>query len=101
MANIDFVPCDISVAGRVLGVFPEKLKDDQRVPDNLSYLGNICKTVSLISLLKKIYVIVMMNIFLFFFFIILSIIPFLTYKKYMHILFNICFSNFPSFSIPK
>lgn len=44
LANIDVVPCDISVAGRVLGVFPEKLKEDQRVPDNLSYLGDICKT---------------------------------------------------------
>ena len=46
MANIDIIPCDISVAGRILSNFPEKLKSDQRVPDNLSYLGSICKTVS-------------------------------------------------------
>jgi len=44
LANIDVVPCDISVAGRVLAAFPEKLKANQRVPDNLSYLGEICKT---------------------------------------------------------
>ncbi len=44
MAGIDVVPCDISVAGRVLALFPEKLKDDQRVPDNLSYLGALAKT---------------------------------------------------------
>lgn len=43
-AGIDVVPCDISVAGRVLALFPEKLKDDQRVPDNLAYLGELAKT---------------------------------------------------------
>lgn len=42
LANIDVVPCDISLSGRVLSVFPEKLK--KPVPDNLSYLGEICKT---------------------------------------------------------
>lgn len=44
LADIDFVPCDISVAGRILAAFPEKLKPEQRVADNLSYLGEICKT---------------------------------------------------------
>jgi isocitrate dehydrogenase len=43
MADVDVVPCDISVAGRVLGAFPEKLKPEQRVPDNLAYLGELCK----------------------------------------------------------
>jgi isocitrate dehydrogenase len=38
------VPCDISVAGRVLATFPDKLNPEQRVPDNLSYLGDLCKT---------------------------------------------------------
>lgn len=38
------VPCDISVAGRVLAAFPEKLKESQREPDNLSFLGDLCKT---------------------------------------------------------
>ena len=44
MADIDLVPCDISVAGRVLALFPEKLKPEQRVPDNLAYLGSLAKT---------------------------------------------------------
>lgn len=44
LADIDFVPCDISVAGRILATFPEKLKPEQRVADNLSYLGEMCKT---------------------------------------------------------
>ncbi len=32
------------MAGRVLATFPEVLKEDQRIPDNLAYLGEICKT---------------------------------------------------------
>jgi len=44
LAEVDIVPCDISVAGRVLAAFPEKLKPHQRVPDNLSHLGDLCKT---------------------------------------------------------
>lgn len=44
LAGIDVVPCDISVAGRVLALFPEKLKPEQRVPDNLEYLGELAKT---------------------------------------------------------
>jgi isocitrate dehydrogenase len=44
LAGIDVVPCDISVAGRVLALFPEKLNPEQRVPDNLSYLGDLAKT---------------------------------------------------------
>ena len=44
LADIDIVPCDISVAGRVLAAFPEKLKESQREPDNLSFLGDLCKT---------------------------------------------------------
>jgi isocitrate dehydrogenase len=46
LADIDIVPCDISVAGRVLAAFPEKLDEGQRVPDNLSYLGDLCKQPS-------------------------------------------------------
>jgi isocitrate dehydrogenase len=44
------VPCDISVAGRVLAAFPEKLKNP--IPDNLSYLGNLSHspTCSIIKL---------------------------------------------------
>mmetsp|Transcript_5746 Transcript_5746/g.12213 ORF Transcript_5746/g.12213 Transcript_5746/m.12213 type:complete len:848 (+) Transcript_5746:116-2659(+) len=44
LADVDVVPCDISVAGRVLATFPEKLKPEQRVPDNLAHLGELCKT---------------------------------------------------------
>ncbi|KAL3907337.1 MAG: hypothetical protein SGARI_003586, partial [Bacillariaceae sp.] len=44
LVGIDIIPCDISVAGRVLALFPEKLKPDQRVPDNLAYLGELAKT---------------------------------------------------------
>lgn len=43
LANVDIIPCDISVAGRVLAAFPEKLSEGQRVPDNLSYLGELSK----------------------------------------------------------
>jgi len=44
LAEVDVVPCDISVAGRVLAEFPEKLKAHQRVPKNLAHLGDLCKT---------------------------------------------------------
>eukprot|EP00980_Cylindrotheca_fusiformis_P016971 scaffold5159_cov112-Cylindrotheca_fusiformis.AAC.25 len=44
LAGIDLVPCDISVAGRVLALFPEKLSPEQRVPDNLKYLGELAMT---------------------------------------------------------
>jgi len=44
MVDVDVVPCDISVSGRILAAFPEKLKESQRVPDNLGYLGKLCKT---------------------------------------------------------
>jgi len=45
IANVDMIPCDISVAGRVLAAFPEYLKPEQQVADNLSFLGEMCKTV--------------------------------------------------------
>jgi isocitrate dehydrogenase len=35
---------DISVAGRILANFPEKLKPEQRVPDFLAQLGDLAKT---------------------------------------------------------
>lgn len=44
VAGVDVIPCDISLAGRVLGLWPEKLKPNQRVPDNLSYLGELVKS---------------------------------------------------------
>ncbi len=40
-AGINIETSDISVAGRILGQFPELLTDEQRVPDNLSALGKL------------------------------------------------------------
>ncbi len=40
-ANIEFETKDISLAARVLAVFPEVLTEDQRVPDALSELGEL------------------------------------------------------------
>ena len=40
-AGIDVVTSDISVAGRILGQFPELLSEDQRQPDNLAALGKL------------------------------------------------------------
>lgn len=40
-ADIEVVPCDISVATRVLGEFPDYLTDAQKVPNNLSELGKL------------------------------------------------------------
>jgi len=40
-ADIDVVEKDISLAGRILAVFPEYLKENQRVPDHLAELGRL------------------------------------------------------------
>ncbi|WP_299510162.1 NADP-dependent isocitrate dehydrogenase [uncultured Limnohabitans sp.] len=40
-AGIDIETRDISLAGRILGEFPEHLKPEQQVPDNLSLLGKL------------------------------------------------------------
>ena len=40
-AGIEVAECDISVAARVLGEFPEFLSDDQKLPDNLAELGHL------------------------------------------------------------
>ena len=44
LADIDVIPCDISLSGRVLALFPDKLEPNQRVPNNLAYLGKMAKT---------------------------------------------------------
>jgi hypothetical protein len=44
LASIDIIPCDISLSGRVLCLFPEFLKENQRVPNNLAYLGELVKS---------------------------------------------------------
>ncbi|MFY0644920.1 MAG: NADP-dependent isocitrate dehydrogenase [Bacteroidia bacterium] len=42
-AGIDIEVEDISLAGRILAVFPEYLENDQRVTDSLSQLGDLAK----------------------------------------------------------
>ncbi|HEY7771842.1 MAG TPA: NADP-dependent isocitrate dehydrogenase [Marinagarivorans sp.] len=43
-AGVEIEVKDISLAGRILAVFPEYLKDDQRQPDALAELGELAKT---------------------------------------------------------
>ena len=43
-ANIDIQIRDISLAGRILSNFPEYLKDDQKIADNLAELGKLATT---------------------------------------------------------
>lgn len=40
-AGVEVTTSDISVAGRILGEFPEFLAEEQRVPDNLAELGRL------------------------------------------------------------
>lgn len=40
-AGIDVQTSDISVAARILATFPERLTDEQKVPDNLAALGEL------------------------------------------------------------
>ena len=40
-AGIDVTTSDISLAGRILGQFPEYLSEEQRVPDHLAELGKL------------------------------------------------------------
>ena len=35
---------DISLAGRIISTFPDYLKEDQRIPDDLALLGELVKT---------------------------------------------------------
>jgi len=43
-AGIEVGTRDISLAGRILSAFPECLREDQRVPDDLAELGALVKT---------------------------------------------------------
>ena len=43
-ANIEVETRDISLSGRILSNFPEYLKDDQKVADNLAELGQLATT---------------------------------------------------------
>ena len=42
-AGIDVKKSDISLAGRIICQFPKYLKDEERIPDNLAELGELCK----------------------------------------------------------
>ena len=42
-AGIEIETRDISLAGRIISAFPEKLKENQRVPDHLAALGKLAK----------------------------------------------------------
>ncbi|MDF1698730.1 MAG: NADP-dependent isocitrate dehydrogenase [Saprospiraceae bacterium] len=42
-ASIDLETRDISLAGRIISAFPEFLKEDQRISDDLAYLGTLVK----------------------------------------------------------
>ncbi|WP_035589169.1 NADP-dependent isocitrate dehydrogenase [Hippea jasoniae] len=42
-ADVDMELRDISLAGRILATFPEYLKEDQRIEDDLAYLGELVK----------------------------------------------------------
>jgi isocitrate dehydrogenase len=43
-AEVEIETADISLAGRILANFPERLKDDQKIPDELTRLGELAKT---------------------------------------------------------
>ncbi len=45
-AGVDVELKDISLAGRILAHFPERLRDDQKQPDALAELGEMAKTPS-------------------------------------------------------
>lgn len=42
-ANVDLETRDISLAGRILAQFPDRLSEDQKVTDDLTELGNLAK----------------------------------------------------------
>lgn len=44
VAGVEVETADISLAGRVLALFPERLSTDQQVPDYLHELGELAKT---------------------------------------------------------
>lgn len=43
-AGVEIETADISLAGRIVANFPDKLKDDQKIPDELTRLGEMAKT---------------------------------------------------------
>jgi isocitrate dehydrogenase len=43
-AGVEVEPADISLAGRIVAQFPDRLNEDQRIPDFLADLGELAKT---------------------------------------------------------
>jgi isocitrate dehydrogenase len=41
--GVEFEMADISLPGRILALFPERLREEQRVPDDLARLGELTK----------------------------------------------------------
>jgi isocitrate dehydrogenase len=44
--GVEIETADISLAGRILANFPERLREDQKIPDELSRLGDLAKSPS-------------------------------------------------------
>ena len=44
VAGVEIDTADISLAGRIISAFPERLTEEQQVPDYLSQLGELAKT---------------------------------------------------------
>jgi isocitrate dehydrogenase len=44
LAGIDVVKSDISLSGRIISQFPERLTEEQRINDELTALGELAKT---------------------------------------------------------
>ncbi|HXE64246.1 MAG TPA: NADP-dependent isocitrate dehydrogenase [Bryobacteraceae bacterium] len=42
--GVEIETADISLAGRILAAFPDRLREDQRIPDELTRLGELAKT---------------------------------------------------------
>jgi len=42
--GVEIETADISLAGRIVANFPERLRDDQKIPDELTRLGKLAKT---------------------------------------------------------
>ncbi len=42
--GVDIETADISLAGRIIANFPESLRDDQKIPDELTRLGKLAQT---------------------------------------------------------
>src|SRR3954452_24344572 len=43
-AGVEIETADISLAGRIVAAFPERLRQDQRIPDELTRIGELART---------------------------------------------------------